>query len=544
MMWFPTITAFILVATTLQEGYALPPEIINSPLGQTADLEARLQYLRKYSYLPVSDGNSNDALLQLNDVQTSIRRMQEYGGILQTGLFDAATIELMNTSRCGVPDPVDVAQDGEALGGRLKRYAHTGAKWETNEIVFRILNTAGHDQITPAESKAAIRRAFKTWSDVTPLIFREVNEGFADIYLKFGPGYHGDQYPFDGYGGTLAHAYPPMSGFGDLDGDVHFDDSEPFTVNTVDGINLDFVSAHEIGHALGLAHSNVATALMAPYYQGYNPNFQLPDDDRIGMQILYGPNPGTGPVNPAPTTPTATRPGAGSGASSCNTLTFSGIGYIRQELFAYQGDKYWRIRAPKDVLTDIKGDQLIHFWYDLPADINAAYERYHDQHIIFFKGTEYWEYDSLYPISGFPKPISQLSTDLPTNVDAVMTYNEFYKTYFFKGDMVWRFDEGTKTVDVNWPFPIAEIFPGIPANLDAAFRYKDGIPIFVKGTQYYVYNDATRAVDPGYPKSFGEDFLGCRPGQLEGPNAASMTQPSALLGIVLGTFLMVLNQLW
>ena len=40
--------------------------------------------------------------------------------------------------------------------------------------------------------------------------------------------------------------------------------------------------------------------------------------------------------------------------------------------------------------------------------------------------------------------------------------------------MVWRFDEGTKTVDVNWPFPIAEIFPGIPANLDAAFRYKDG----------------------------------------------------------------------
>ena len=67
-----------------------------------------------------------------------------------------------------------------------------------------------------------------------------------------------------------------------------------------------------------------------------------------------------------------------------------------------------------------------------------------------------------------------MSRDLPTNVDAVMTYNEFYKTYFFKGDMVWRFDEGTKTVDVNWPYPIAEIFPGIPANLDAAFRYKDG----------------------------------------------------------------------
>ena len=99
----------------------------------------------------------------------------------------------------------------------------------------RILNAAGSGRISRSASDNAIREAFKIWSDVTPLVFEEVTTGFADIYLKFGPGYHGDQYPFDGPSGTLAHAYPPMSGFGDLDGDVHFDDDEPYTDGTPEG---------------------------------------------------------------------------------------------------------------------------------------------------------------------------------------------------------------------------------------------------------------------------------------------------------------------
>ena len=82
-------------------------------------------------------------------------------------------------------------------------------------------------------------------------------------------------------GNVLAHAFFPKSGV------VHFDDDETFVLGHDRGTELYIVAAHEFGHTLGISHTNIKDALMAPYYR-YESPLKLHSDDIAAVQSIYG----------------------------------------------------------------------------------------------------------------------------------------------------------------------------------------------------------------------------------------------------------------
>jgi hypothetical protein len=147
-----------------------------------------------------------------------------------------------------------------------------------------------------------IREAFQRWQNESGLTFAEADDDGATISIGFYRGSHGDGAPFDDGGGpdgnTLAHAFFPPPLGGRWAGALHFDEFEFWKDQPGGaGIRLYNVALHEIGHSLGLSHSQDQTAIMYAYYA--EDRNDLRPDDIAGIQSLYG-----GPVD-KPTVVTA-----------------------------------------------------------------------------------------------------------------------------------------------------------------------------------------------------------------------------------------------
>jgi hypothetical protein len=143
--------------------------------------------------------------------------------------------------------------------------------------------------------KGLLEQSLNLWSSIAPVLFTQVPDIDPNI-VDAEDNYtvtEGSNYPvirfsshsFDGLNGVLAHAYSPDDnvGNGGIYSDVHFDNAEMWH----DSYFLS-TAVHELGHALGLGHSDGDTSIMYPYIVMDDSADIFSDSDREGLQSLYG----------------------------------------------------------------------------------------------------------------------------------------------------------------------------------------------------------------------------------------------------------------
>lgn len=284
-------------------------------------------------------------------------------------LGDEPVYQVWAGGRGAISDASESGRDTSAAA----RYALIGLRWQEMPIEYRINENVS--TLLP-NAEEIIHRSIDTWtndpmSDVTFSF-----EGYADttdrewpftntVFAGDAPGLLGQAVFGGNRGPGIVTAFDIIINNGALVANLPWHDGpKPMT------FDLGSVVMHEIGHVLGLDHSEVEGALMFPVLDA-GMQIDVPiDDDRAAINELYPaanpptptpvpvptPTPVPTPVPPTPVPPVSTTP-----SSSCGTpppgaiIGTSG----NDSLFGTAGDDVIFGGAGDDVILGLDGNDII-----------------------------------------------------------------------------------------------------------------------------------------------------------------------------------------
>ncbi|KAL3850152.1 hypothetical protein ACJIZ3_012034 [Penstemon smallii] len=245
---------------------------------------SNLGYMKTNTNSTNSDQSNND--LFNDNLEIALKKYQTFFKLQTSGILDFQTVSKLLQPRCGIPDNFDNIKNtndnnkiNSTIMSSLYTYFPGQPKWAPTKRNL----TYSFPPITRNDIRRPIANALGEWARVTLFTFRYIQDyNKADIKISFQVRDHGDGHPFDGPGGTLAHAYLPS------DGRLHYDGDEKWVDGVVPGAtDLQTVGLHELGHVLGLQHSTDPSSIMWPTI---GPGFRkdLGQDDIRGIKALYG----------------------------------------------------------------------------------------------------------------------------------------------------------------------------------------------------------------------------------------------------------------
>ncbi|XP_075448532.1 matrix metalloproteinase-18-like isoform X2 [Ascaphus truei] len=366
------------------------------------------KYLKRFYDLKtegVPVGRKNNG----NSFSEKLKQMQEFFSLNVTGKMNQVTMEMMEKPRCGVYD--------------INHYSTSpkSSAWQKMDLTYRILNFT--PDMAQTDVERSIKRALQVWSDVTPLKFTRFYNKMSDIEMFFAARDHGDNNPFDGPHGILAHAFHPGNGIG---GDAHFDEDETWTnsqrrkssnpVLPTGPTTPSKCDSNTIFDAVTTLRGEIIFFVKSLFWRKFP---QVPEAELYAIHTFW------------PSLPVDIQ------AAYENSLT--------DEVIVFKGSIYWALNG----VDVVHGYPKSIYMLGIPRTVEAIDAAVHIEDLektYFFVADKYWSYDEKRQTmdTGFPRLIEEDFQGISGKIHATFYFKGFL--YFFSGK--WQFEYSIRSMRV------------------------------------------------------------------------------------------------